>query len=81
MAKPLKTVLQNLETSFYFKVGDVWTANLEQARDFETTEKAMQFCVERKLDPSRFHVLRKSIDEPVPLPRPKPAWNKRRAAE
>jgi len=79
MGKPIKIVVQNVETSFYFKVGDVWTASPEHARSFETAEKALQFCAERKLDRTRFKVLTR-IPEQAPPPRPpsKLSWNGRR---
>jgi hypothetical protein len=80
MAKPSKIVVQNLETSFYYKVKDVWTANLNHAREFENTQQAHQFCSERKLDIQRFRVLKKTPDTtPPPLPK-KFAWNGRRLA-
>jgi hypothetical protein len=80
MANPLKTVVQNTETSFYFKVKDVWTASLELARDFESTENAQLFCAERNLDMTRFQVLRKSPDITPKPERKKPEWDGRSAS-
>ena len=62
-----KIVVQNLDSSFYFKVGDAWTMNLEQAFDFQDHQAALRFCEERKLNLSRFQVLEKNVNE-APLP-------------
>ncbi|PYL01689.1 MAG: hypothetical protein DME19_00800 [Verrucomicrobia bacterium] len=52
----MKIIVQDPDTSFYFKHPRTWTPNEQEAFDFQDTRAAAEFCRENNLADSRIVV-------------------------
>jgi len=53
----MRTLLRNTATGFYFQTVDNWTAQAENAFDFKSTERAIQFVRDTPINTSDLELI------------------------